>query len=152
MDGNEAAEVFFTTADLFRPSGDSNFLNPTLDIEGGTWAYEDSIFGRALFIVQCDLDIRPRVVLDESTTPTRVEFLGGSGEANSVTRIDDDTYRKPILGGNAEYTLRRIIDENGEETANWPIWVNYWQSSWFDNNKVITYRRRDDETCHYDFL
>lgn len=150
MHNNPAPEVLFTTADIFSPPGDSNWRNPTLDIEGGTWAYNDSPFGRILFTTQCNLDVRPKVVLTENNT--RFDFLGGGSDANKVTYIDDDTYFKPILGGNAQYTLRRIINADGEETDNWPIWVDYWQGSWFDTNKLLTYRRRDDETCHFDFL
>ena len=78
-------------------------------------------------------------------------YQGPVGPENEMYYIDEHTYSKPILNGQARYTLRRIIDANGEETTNWPIWATYMKKRSRPN--VLSFRRRGEgERCHADFL
>lgn len=66
-----------------------------------------------------------------------------------MTFINEDTYTKPIVGG--DYILRRIIDGDGKETSNWPLWMSY-AKTW-GLKSILTYRHRaSGDPCHYDFL
>ena len=156
MDGNPVDEVLLTMADAYYPTfpdipvGDDGILIkiPALDVEGGTWAYSNTLLGRMLFVNLCMLDTKPQMILN--LNQTRFLYQGEPIEQNELTFIDVDTYVKPILGGTSEYTLRRIIDANGMETANWPIWLEHTQSTWSER-KLLTYRRRgDSENCGFD--
>ena len=121
----------------------------TLDLEGGTWAYPDNTLGRSLFVTQCVTDVNPELRFNEDET--RFLYQGGVNPNNEMFYIDENTYSKPILKGQVYYTLRRIVDANGDTTSNWPIWEAY--ASKRRRPRVLTYRRRgSSETCHVDFL
>lgn len=70
MDGNAGPEELVTFADAHFSTVEFQqyLILPTLDVEGGTWAYPDTILGRGNFVQQCVVDVRPKFVLDDTRT------------------------------------------------------------------------------------
>ena len=155
MDGNPAAEVLATMGDAFFTPGHENgdlFKLPTLDIQGGTFSYRNTWRGRGLFIRHCTLTVQPTFVMD--TEHTRLLYQGGARvEGERMYYENEHTYSKPVLDGAYRYTLRCIIDANGNETLNWPIWLER-VGKRHKERSLVTYRRRDGgiKTCGFGVL